>query len=97
VWRAGIAPACISHHASGPPGSCDSRACRSPVTQTQLFGYSLAFLGVCVYNYRKVQSMKQAAVGASKAPDKPGAQETLLADRDAQQPLLTERRSSGTA
>ncbi len=28
----------------------------SPVTSTQLWGYGLAFLGVCVYNYRKVQA-----------------------------------------
>jgi hypothetical protein len=82
-------PACCM---CAPPDTHDSGACcRSPVTQTQLFGYSLAFLGVCLYNYRKVQSMKQAAVGASKAPDKPGAQQ------DMQEPLLTERRSGGSA
>lgn len=79
---------------SAPPDTHVSGACcRSPVTQTQLFGYSLAFLGVCLYNYRKVQSMKQAAVGASKAPDKPGAQH----QQEMQEPLLTERRSGGSA
>ncbi|KAJ9533779.1 hypothetical protein QJQ45_026863 [Haematococcus lacustris] len=31
----------------------------SPVTTTQLMGYGLAFAGVCVYNYQKIQSMKQ--------------------------------------
>lgn len=41
---------------------------RSPVTQTQLFGYGIAFVGVCVYNYKKVQAMKQAQTG--KTPEK---------------------------
>ncbi|KAJ9533354.1 hypothetical protein QJQ45_026415 [Haematococcus lacustris] len=31
----------------------------SPVTTTQLMGYGLAFAGVCVYNYQKIQSLKQ--------------------------------------
>lgn len=37
------------------------------MTKTQLGGYGLAFVGVCVYNYRKVTAMQQAAI---KAPEK---------------------------
>mmetsp|Transcript_10258 Transcript_10258/g.17865 ORF Transcript_10258/g.17865 Transcript_10258/m.17865 type:complete len:349 (-) Transcript_10258:14-1060(-) len=39
----------------------------SSVTQTQLMGYGLAFVGVCYYNYRKVQQMKQLPVGPRSA------------------------------
>lgn len=44
--------------------------CRSVVTSTQLFGYGLAFLGVCYYNYKKVLAMNAASTGAEKAPEK---------------------------
>ena len=67
---------------------------RSPVTPTQLFGYGLAFLGVCWYNYRKVQAMKQAAAGAAKAPDKAAA---LEARQEAKQPLLQDRTRSSSS
>lgn len=43
---------------------------KSPVTPTQLVGYGIAFSGVCYYNYKKVQGMKQAAAAADKAHDK---------------------------
>ena len=33
----------------------------SPVTPLNLGGYFIAFLAVCMYNYRKLQSMKKAA------------------------------------
>ncbi|MEW5298216.1 MAG: hypothetical protein WDW38_001058 [Sanguina aurantia] len=42
----------------------------SVVTSTQLFGYGLAFLGVCYYNYKKVLAMNAASTGAEKAPEK---------------------------
>ena len=34
---------------------------RSPITSVQLGGYAVAFLGVCWYNYQKIQQMKAAA------------------------------------
>jgi hypothetical protein len=34
--------------------------CRSPITSLQLGGYAVAFLGVCWYNYQKIQQMKAA-------------------------------------
>lgn len=46
------------------------RCHRSIVTSTQLVGYGIAFLGVCYYNYKKVQAMAQASTGAEKAPEK---------------------------
>jgi hypothetical protein len=39
---------------------------RSPVTATQLWGYGLAFVGVCVYNYRKVQAQVKEKKEASR-------------------------------
>lgn len=38
----------------------------SPVTPLNLGGYFIAFLAVCLYNYRKLQSMKKAPPVASK-------------------------------
>lgn len=38
----------------------------SPVTPLNLGGYFIAFLAVCMYNYRKLQSMKKVPPVASK-------------------------------
>ena len=38
----------------------------SPVTPLNLGGYFIAFLAVCLYNYRKLQSMKKGPSAASK-------------------------------
>ena len=46
---------------------------KSAVTGLNLFGYGIAFLAVCWYNYRKLQAMKEAA---SLAPVKSDAQLT---------------------
>jgi len=53
---------------------------RSPVTPTQLGGYGLAFLGVCVYNYRKVQAQvkEKDELAAAAAEQKDGHDETMV-------------------
>ena len=38
----------------------------SPVTPLNLGGYFVAFLAVCMYNYRKLQSMKKGPPPATK-------------------------------
>ena len=38
----------------------------SPVTPLNLGGYFIAFLAVCMYNYRKLQSMKKGPPPVSK-------------------------------
>ena len=38
----------------------------SPITPLNLGGYFIAFLAVCMYNYRKLQSMKKGPPPASK-------------------------------
>lgn len=47
-----------------------SSSSRSIVTGTQLMGYSLAFAGVCYYNYQKIVGMRLAASASTKAPEK---------------------------
>lgn len=42
----------------------------SPVTQLNLFGYSIAFVAVCIYNYRKLTEAKLKALQVDK-PDPP--------------------------
>ena len=50
------------------------------VTPINLGGYLLAFLGVCWYNYRKLQNMKaKQAATAQQQKDAAGDQEALLA------------------
>lgn len=53
---------------------------RSPVSSLQLFGYGIAFLGVCWYNYQKFQSMKPAQQQPTtpSKDDLPGERETLI-------------------
>jgi len=36
---------------------CTARPCRSAVTQLNLFGYGIAFLAVCWYNFQKLQQV----------------------------------------
>ena len=66
---------CISSYVNCVLTADCAMQCRSPVSQLQLGGYGLAFVGVCWYNYQKLQGMKAAA---SVAP--PKEQEPLMAN-----------------
>lgn len=56
----------------------------SPVTPLNLGGYFIAFLAVCLYNYRKLQSMK-------KAPPVPSKDELQSASDPELRPLNTNK------
>jgi hypothetical protein len=49
---------------------------RSPVTSLQLGGYAVAFLGVCWYNYQKIQ----AAKGPARPDSRAGESKPLLSE-----------------
>lgn len=42
--------------------------CRSPVSPLNLGGYVVAFLAVCLYNYRKLTEMQKAKDAAALQP-----------------------------
>ena len=42
---------------------------RSPVGQLQLMGYGVAFLGVCWYNYQKLQGARPPVPTTKSIPD----------------------------
>lgn len=57
---------------------------KAPVANSQLVGYFVAFLGVCWYNYQKMQALSAPKTSAAKQPRPVAAQHA--AER---QPLLS--------
>lgn len=77
-------PPCAALRSPAPPLPLH---CRSPVAALQLAGYGVAFLGVCWYNYQKLQGIKANVTGVAR----PGS-----ADAE-KQPLLVNGNGHGKA